>query len=404
MASYSYTLINRQGKEIKGSMEASNEKEVITNIRAEGNIPLAVLPQSIMNKDIHFHIGNPVKSKDLSVFCRTVGSILSAGIPIIDALKMQAKQLENKTLATVINQIQIAVEKGETLTNAMLEHTDIFPPIMIHMVEAGETSGSLEVALERLSIHFERETELKSRVKKAMIYPIIVAVVAIAVLIIMMLVVIPNFMGMFDSMNMELPFMTRMVIGMSNFFITKWYILLSIVFLLILSFSAFKNSPKGEMMIGRLELKLPLFGSLKIKTASARFARTLGTLLTTGIPMINSLEVAAKTMDNIIVKQVLQGAKEDVAKGLPLSIPLSRSEVFPLLVCDMTKIGEETGSMSKMLNKLADYYDEEVKYATDSLTAAMEPLIIVILALVVGVLIMSMMQPMMSMYKNIGSM
>lgn len=404
MSSFSYTVINKQGKERKGSIEAANEKEVISLLRAEGNIPISVVPQSIMNKEISLHIGSQVKSRDLSIFCRSIGSILSAGIPIIDALRMQARQLENKALAKVVGEIQMAVEKGETLTNAMLEYTEFFPAIMIHMVEAGETSGSLEIALERLSIHFERETELKSRVKKAMIYPVIVAIVAIGVLVIMMLVVIPNFMGMFESMNMELPFMTRMVMGMSNFFISKWYLILSTIFLFVFVFSIYKKSPTGELALGRLSLKLPLFGSLRIKSASARFARTLGTLLATGIPMMNSLEVAAKTMDNIIVRKVLLGAKEDVSKGLPLSQPLSRSKVFPSMVCDMTKIGEETGNMSTMLNKLADYYDEEVKYATDSLTAAMEPLIIVILALVVGVLIMAMMQPMMSMYKNLGSM
>ena len=403
MSSFNYVLINKQGKERRGTMEASEEEDVRKSLRLEGNIPLSVSAQTVMNKEINFSFIKPVKARDLSVLCRQFGSILAAGVAIISALSMMARQTRNKVLSKAISDIQVSVEKGETLTNAMAEHEKIFPPILIHMVEAGEASGNLHLVFDRMASHFDNETKIKNQVKKAMIYPIIVSFVAIAVIFIMMIIVIPNFMDMFTSMNMKLPFMTRLVMKISNFFVARWYLILLSIMLLIISFRMIKKSPNGRLFMARLGLKLPLFGSLIIKSMSSGFARTLSTLLSTGVHMIEALEITAKTLDNLVVREAVWKAKEDVEKGLPLSVPIKNSEVFPSLVCDMTKIGEDTGEMSSMLNKVADYYDEEVKFATDALTAAMEPLIIIILALVVGVLIMAMMQPMLSMYKALGS-
>lgn len=403
MNDYAYIFINRQGKRLKGSMEAANEEEVFSYLRAEGHIPVSVAPQGIMNKDIRISFGSPVKPRELSVFCRQFGSILSASIPIINALEMLARQTENKALAKAILEVKIAVEKGDTLGEAMENHKKLFPPILINMVRAGEASGNLELAFERMAVHFEREASTRSQVKKAMIYPVVIALVTVIVIFIMMLVVIPNFMEMFATMNVRMPFMTRMVIGLSNFFVARWYLLLGAILIAIVSMRFYKRTPEGQQLFGRLGLKLPLFGKLTIKSAASRYARTLSTLLSTGIPMMEALDITARTMDNVIVRQTLLGAKEDVAKGLPLSVPVTNSGIFPDMVSDMTKIGEETGNLDRMLNKLADYYDEEVKVATEALMAAMEPMIIIILALVVGVLIMAIMQPMLTMYKSLGS-
>lgn len=402
MEDYCYILINKHGKRLKGTMEAACEEDVLTALRSEGNIPISVVPQGLMNKDLSFSFGSPVKPRELSVFCRQFGSILSASVTVVNALDMLSKQTENKALSKAIREVKTAVEKGETLAGALGIQKKVFPSILVNMVEAGEASGNLEISFERMALHFEKEAAMKSQVKKAMIYPTVIAVVSIVVIFIMMLVVIPNFMGMFDSMNIRMPFMTRLVIGMSDFFVKGWYLIIGTLILLIVILKVFKNTPEGKLFFGKLGLKLPLFGKLNIKTAASRFSRTLSTLLSTGIPMMEALDITARTMDNMVVKQVLLNAKEDVAKGLPLSLPITNSGVFPPMVCDMTKIGEETGNLDRLLNKLADYYDEEVKAATDSLMAAMEPMIIVILALVVGVLIMAIMQPMLTMYKSLG--
>lgn len=403
MNSYSYLVIDKQGKEKKGTMDAANEDIVKAFLKAEGNLLISISPQNLFTKDIQINLGNPIKPRDLSVFCRQFVSILSAGVSIINALDMLSEQTENKVLSKAIKNVQTLVEKGETLADAMIAEKKIFPRLLIHMVEAGEASGDLETVFERMAEHFEKDTKLKAQVKKAMIYPMVVGCVAIIVIFVMMLVVIPNFVGIFQDMNMELPAMTRMVIGMSDFVKGKWFLILLVIAFAVFGFYLTKKSDTGKFFLGKLALKLPLFGKIITKSNSSRFARTLSTLLTAGIPMIEALDITAKTLDNVIAKQVLFTAKDDVIKGFPLSNPIRVSGVFPPMVCQMIKIGEESGNLESMLEKLADYYDEEVKIATESLTAVLEPMIIVVLALVVGVLIMAIMQPMMSMYTGLDN-
>lgn len=403
MNSYSYLVIDKQGKEKKGTMEAANEDLVRAFLKAEGNLLISISPQNMFSKDIQINLGNPIKPRDLSVFCRQFVSILSAGVSIINALDMLSEQTENKVLSKAIKNVQTSVEKGETLADAMTVEKKIFPRLLIHMVEAGEASGDLEIVFERMAEHFEKDTKLKAQVKKAMIYPMVVGCVAIIVIFVMMLVVIPNFVGIFQDMNMELPAMTRMVIGMSDFIKGKWFLILLVIAFAVFGFYLTKKSETGKFFLGKLALKLPLFGKIITKSNSSRLARTLSTLLTAGIPMIEALDITAKTLDNVIAKQVLLTAKDDVIKGFPLSNPIRMSGVFPPMVCQMIKIGEESGNLESMLEKLADYYDEEVKIATESLTAVLEPMIIVVLALVVGVLIMAIMQPMMSMYTGLDN-
>ncbi|MDF2588246.1 MAG: type secretion system family protein [Anaerocolumna sp.] len=400
MPNFTYVVIDNKGKEKKGTIEAVNEDKARANLKANGNFLISIAPQNALNKDINISFGNPIKSRDLSLFCRQFVSILSAGVPIVNALEMLMEQTENKVMSQGIKDVMASVEKGETLATAMRARGKIFPSILINMVEAGETSGNLETAFGRMAIHFEKETKLKAQVKKAMLYPAVVGSVAVGVIFIMMIFVIPNFMGMFADMDLEMPAMTQFVIDMSDFFKKYWYVLIGIIVLAVFGIKTYKKSPSGKVIFGRLGLSMPLFGALTRKSSSARFARTLSTLLASGVSMIDALEITSRTMDNEIVRDTLASAKEDVARGIPLSEPIKKSGVFPPMVCHMTKIGEETGNMESMLDKLADYYDEEVELTTQSLTAVMEPMIIIILALVVGVLIMAIMQPMLSMYNG----
>lgn len=403
MNSYSYIVINKKGKEQKGSIEAVDEEKAKFLLKAEGYLPVSLEKQSLLNKDINISIGKPVKPRDLSVFCRQFVSILTAGVSVVNALDLLAQQTENKVFSKAIKEVQTSVEKGESLADAMREQKKVFPSILTNMVKAGEASGDLGTVFERLAIHFEKETKLKLQVKKALIYPIIVGIVAVAVLVVMMLFVVPNFLAMFAEMNIDMPFMTRVIINISDFMIARWYVLVIVIASIIIGFSLYKKSTVGRETLGRLAYKVPFYGKFIAKSNSAKLTRTLSTLLAAGISVIEALDITAKTMDNVVARDALLLAKEDVSKGIPLSIPLKNAGIFPPMVYQMIKIGEESGDLESMLEKVADYYDEEVEAAAQRLTAILEPAIIIFLALVVGIIIMAIMQPMLAMYEGLDN-
>lgn len=403
MEMYSYVAIDAKGKQKKGSFESNDEAHVREYLKNEGLVAVEIKPQSAMDREINLNIGGGVKPRDLSVFCRQMNSILVAGVPVIEALTMLADQTENKNLASAVKRVQVAVQKGDTLADAMRDEPKIFPNIAAQMVEAGEASGSLEIAFERLAVQFEKDAKLKGLIKQAMIYPIVIIVVAVGVIAIMMMVVIPNFTSMFDDLGTELPAITKSVVAISDFMIARWYILLGGIVGVVFAIKFFLKTDFGSHFWAKCCLVLPLVNNLTIKSAAAKLARTLSTLLASGLPLLDAVEITAKTMSNLLVKEILLDAKTEVAKGVPLSQPLEVSGVFPPMVYQMTKIGEETGNTEAMLEKVADYFDEEVEAATKALTAVMEPLIIVILAVVVGTVVMAIMAPMMSMYSAIES-
>lgn len=399
MTVYSYVAINKQGKEKKGSFEAETIEEVKKKLRVEGNIPLQVYEQSVMNKDINISFGKPVKSRELSVFCRQFGSLLSAGVVIIQALAMLSRHTDNKYFSKAIKKIQLSVEKGETLADSMMEHKKIFTSFMIYIIKAGEASGNLDAAFVRLADHFDKETATKSKVKKAMIYPIAILVVMVAIIFVMMMFVIPNFSDMFAGMGTELPMVTRMILSMSDFFIKWWYLIIGALILTIIAIRYFSKSASGKLLFGRLALRMPIFGKLTVKSSTARFARTISTLISTGVPMMEALDITSRTIDNTIIKQALLSVKADVSKGSSLSAPIASLNVFPDMVSDMIAIGEETGDLDGMLSELADYYDEEVKVATEAMLEIMQPLIIIVMAAIVGVFVVAMMSPILKMYQ-----
>lgn len=403
MESFAYLAIDAAGKEVKGSMEADNEDKVGIALKGDGLTPIQISKQNALNKDINLDIGGKPKARDYSVFCRQFVSMTQAGVTIIDALNMLSEQTQNKKLASAIKNTQISVEKGETLSNSMKEQGELFPPLLINMVEAGEASGSLDIAFERMATQFEKDAKLQATVKKAMIYPIIVCIVAIGVVIVMLTFVIPNYAEMFADMDMTLPTITLAVMAASDFVVNKWYILIAVVLIIFFSFRAFKKTPKGRWFLDSIALKSKLFGPLRIKSASARFARTLSTMLAAGISLVDAVEITANTMDNVVIKDALMNAREDIIQGVPLSMPLQKSGKFPPMVYHMVRIGEESGDVEGLLTKLAGYYEEEVEMATESMMAVMEPLIILLLAGIVGVLIGAVMAPMLKMYQGMDN-
>lgn len=405
MIDYIYTAVGKDGKKIKGTISATNESRARILLKEQGIVPTKIAKQTVLNKDIEINIGGSVKPRDLSVFCRQFQSILKAGVTIVEALEMLAGQTENKSFAKAIRETKVSVQKGSTLAEAMQEHPKIYPPILINMVEAGEVSGSLEVALERMGTQFEKSAKLKGLVKKAMIYPIMILVVAFVVVIAMSILVVPKFADIFKDIGTEMPAMTAAIMAFSDFIIHKWYILLLIIAVLAFFISLFVKSENGKAILGRISIKLPIFGKLIVKSTAASFARTISTLVSAGVPISDALEITARSMNNVLFKDALREAKRQVEQGSNLSYPLEACGLFPPMISQMIRIGEETGNVDGMLTKAADYFEEEVEIATGSLTSLIEPLIIVVLGVIVGYLVLALYMPMMSMYggmENLG--
>lgn len=404
METFSYTAVGADGKEKKGSIVAETREDAARSLKDQGLLPMSIGKQSALDKDINFSFGKKkgVKVRDLSVFCRQFSSIIKAGVNVINALSMMSEQTENKKLKAAIRNVQSNVEKGETLSSAMRSEGDIFPSLLVSMVAAGEASGSLETAIERMAIQFEKDAKISGMVKKAMIYPIILIVVMIGVVIAMMMFVIPNFMDMFEGLDAEMPFMTVMVINMSNFILDKWWLLILIVAGIVFAYKSYYKTDAGRHMIDRIKIKIPVFGVLAVKTACARFSRIMSTLLSAGMPMISAIEIAAGTMDNVLFKDALQKVRSGVALGMGFSQQIGVTRLFPAMLVHMVGIGEETGNIEDMLTNVANYYDEEVELATQSVTALMEPMIIIVMAVVVGALVLAIYQPMITLYSTLG--
>lgn len=403
MAEYVYTAVSKDGRKTKGTIEAPNLERARAMVKNQGLTPTKVSEATMFNKEINISLGSPVKPRDLSVFCRQFESILNAGVPIVQALEMLAGQTENKVFAKAISDVQTDVKKGSSLSEAMRSRPKVFPELLVNMVEAGEASGNLENAMNRMSVQFEKSAKLTALIKKAMIYPIVILIVAFGVLILMSIVVIPQFAKMFATMGSELPLITRVVMAFSDFLIHRWYILIVAVGAVVFGFTSFGKTETGKVVYGTMAIKAPIFGKLVVKSNSASFARTLSTLVCAGISISDSLEIASRSIKNILFRRVLADARREVEQGVPLSTPLRRSGMFPLMIPQMIGIGEETGNIDGMLTKAADYYEDEVEIATASLTTMMEPLIIVVLGVIVAVLVLAMYMPMISMYKGLDN-
>lgn len=398
MATWGYVAVDKSGKEVKGSRDADSREQATRDLKNQGLIVLELNEQSMLTKDISIDFGGKPTPRDLAVFCRQFASITRAGVTIIQTLNMLAEQTENVKLQKALYAVRADVEKGESFADSLAQHDNVFPELLIQMARAGEASGSLETAMERMAIQFEKSAKTQALVKKAMIYPIVVACVAVAVVIVMLVFVIPRYMDMFEELGTELPGITKAVVAMSNFIQNYWYIIVPIIIAAVFAIRTFAKTNSGKHLFGKLALKIPAIKNLVVKSASSQMARTLSTLLTAGVPLVEAVDIVADTMGNIWFKEALKAAVEQIMIGVPMSQPLQSCGLFPPMVYHMVRIGEEAGSTEDMLNKLADYYEEEVEMAVQSLMAAMEPMIIIVLACIVGVLIGAVMAPMVTMY------
>ena len=404
MAKYKYQITDKFGKEKKGVLDAVNIDAATAKLKGDGSIVLSIKEStSISDSKFNVTIGNPVKKKDITVFCRQFHSILVAGVTVIDGLQMVQEQTQNKYLRTALFNVMVAVQKGDTLADAMAAEGKVFPELLIHMVKAGEATGNLEVAFERVCKQFDKDLKLTSMVRSAMIYPIVVLVVAIAVIIILMTTVIPNFAGSFKEMNMELPWLTKAVMAMSDFITENIVFVLGGLILIVVLILWFKKTETGKKINSKMILKLPLVKDFSIKSNSSKFAMTMATLITSGVPIVEALDIVADVIPNRVIRQSVYDAKDEVMQGVPLSEPLEMGGIFPPMVYHMTKIGEETGTTEQMLDKVAQYYEDETEEVTKNLTTAMEPMIIIVLAVLVGGIIGAVMMPMLDIYQNAGN-
>ncbi len=403
MPGFSYIAVDRNGKEKKGSIQADTREKALEALKSGGLIPVSVREQGVLNKDLDFSIGKKVKPRDLSVFCRQFVSIMQAGVPMKEALQMMEEQTENKWLKRSIGEVLTSVEKGNTLADSMRAESKTFPPMLVNMVEAGESAGNLDTAFARMATHFEKEAKLKATIRKATIYPIILVIAAMGVVAVMLLYVIPIFIDMFADLDIEMPAITMLVMNTSKWATAHWYVILAFIILVVAAYKLIYHTEKGRLAIDRFKMRMPLFGKLTVKTACAEFTRTMSTLLTAGISTVDCLETASKVVRNVHYTNALLDVRQAVMKGIPMSEPLEAAEIFPPMVYHMTGIGEETGNLETMLEKLADYYDEEVEMTTQSVLAAMEPLIIVFMALVVGTLVIAVISPIATMYNGLDN-
>ena len=403
MAQYAYRVMTPAGKEKKGHIEAKSRDAAMSVLKADKNVIISCQEASGLKKQLGGGGAKKIKPRDLSVFCHQFESINGAGVSVVDSFMMLGDQTENPSLAAAIKATHHDISKGDPLAVAMRRRSGVFPEMLCNMVEAGEASGSLDKSFSRMAVQFEKDAALQSAVKKAITYPIILIIVLVAVIFILMTFVIPQFMGMFADLGTEMPAITMNLIHVSNFFVNWWWLLLIIIISLVVGIKMFSKTDYGREVTSAMALKIPVLGGVKTKSACARLGRTLCTLLAAGVPMVDAIEITGKSMENLYYKRAMREAKEQVMRGVPLSKPLKSCGLFPSMVIHMVSIGEETGNIETMLENVATYYEEDVQLATEQMMTILEPLIIVVMAVVVGYIVIAILSPMFTLYDSLSS-
>jgi len=402
MPVFTYRGVNRAGTTVTGERTATSKAELQNLLRRE---QINVSKLSEKGKEFAFPtFGGGVKSKELAIFTRQFSVMIDAGLPLVQCLEILAGQQENKTFQKILTGVRGSVEGGATLSSSMKQYEKVFDPLYHNMVEAGETGGILDTILQRLSSYIEKNVKLKRAVKSAMIYPVSVLGIAAGVIALLLWKVVPIFVTLFAGLGADLPLPTRIVIGLSNFVGSIWglFILIFVIGAGV-GLNLWYKTPQGRLAIDATILKLPVLGMLMRKIAVARFTRTLGTLISSGVPILEGLDITARTSGNAIVERAINKTRKAVEAGRSLVDPLKETEVFPGMVTQMIAVGEQTGAMDAMLQKIADFYEEEVDAAVKDLLTALEPVMIVFLGLVVGGIVISMYLPLFSLIGKLAT-
>ena len=400
MPVYHYKVLNAQGVSQEGTETAGSNGEMIFRLRQRQLYPISV--QEVIEKDIKdLDIFGRIGIKQIAVFNRQFATMLNAGVTIVNCLDILRQQTTHKKMRAVVSDLYEDVQKGLTLSEAMSKHSEAFPHLMISMIEAGEASGSLDIVLVRTAVHYEKEAKINNRIKSAMVYPIVLSIAVVAVVIFLLTFVMPTFTSLFKSSGVELAAPTRLLLRMSDSLRNFWYIYLMVVAGVVLAVRRYANTKEGRYNIDKYKLRLPVFKGLTQKVISARFTRTMATLLASGISLLEAMENVAGAVGNTVVQQSILSAREDVRKGIALSVPIKKMGHFPPMVDSMIKIGEEAGTLDDILDKTANIYDEEVEAETQRLLSLMEPVLIVVMAVIVGFIVIAMLLPIFDLAKTV---
>jgi type IV pilus assembly protein PilC len=395
---------NKTGKVVEGSLEAENAQLVVSKLRSMGYTPLEIQQKGGANLGRELKLpflSDRIKLKDVSVFSRQFATMINSGLSLLRSLYILSEQTESKPLADVVTQVRMDVERGSSLSAALAKHPKAFNRLYVSMVRAGEVGGALDSVLMRLAETIEKQVELRRKVKSAMTYPMVVGILVLLIVTGMLLFVIPMFQNIYKELGGKLPAPTQMLINISNICRTYWYLIFGVEIGAVIAFKKWINSEEGRKKWDAIKLKVPVFGKLVSKTALARFSRTLSALVRSGVPILESLDIVAETSGNHVVSVAVRDTQQAVKRGEPLSRKLEDHDVFPPMVVQMMAVGEETGALDEMLDKIADFYDQEVEATVDALTSLIEPLLIVVMGVCVGGMIISLYLPMFNIIKLI---
>jgi type IV pilus assembly protein PilC len=404
MATFAYVGRSKSGTVKKGELVAKSRDEAVEQLRRQ-QVVVTSLEEKAAKQGISFQLGSGVGEKDLVVFTRQFGTMINAGLPLIQCLEILSTQSESAALRTAVGEIKAQVEGGATFSDSLRKHSKIFDDLYVNMVHAGEVGGLLDTIMARLSKHIEKAMKLKGQIKSAMVYPAAILGIAGIVITVLMIWVIPVFEKMFKEMSggkMGLPAPTQLVIDMSNFAQSYWFIILGLIIGVVVGIKKYYATQQGRLAIDKLLLKTPIFGELIRKASVAKFTRTLGTLLSSGVPLLEALTICAKTAGNKVVEGALLDAKVSISGGKTISDPLAKSGTFPKMVTHMIAVGESTGALDSMLGKIADFYEDEADEAVTNLTTLLEPMMMVFLGITVGFIVVAMYLPIFTMAGAIG--
>jgi type IV pilus assembly protein PilC len=379
------------GEVITGEMSAGSRAELVSSLRKK-KVLLTSAKEKAKSRGLG--LGGGVSTKDLAVFTRQFATMINSGLPLVQCLDILSKQAEKDNFRRIIANTMRDVESGSTLADALGRNPVVFGDLYVNMVEAGEAGGVLDVILGRLATYLEKMNNLKRKVKSAMAYPAVVFVVTIAATTFMLVFIIPTFAQLYSDFGGELPGPTRFVLGLSHFVTSKWWLMLAVVFGLAFGLKKYHDTKEGKKNIDRFLLKIPVLGTVLLKSSIARFTRTLGTLVSSGVPILEGLEITGKAAGNAVVKEAVMRTRSSISSGQTIAGPLRESEIFPPMVVQMIAVGEETGALDEMLSKIADFYDDEVDSAVDTMTSVIEPVMIVLMGGIVGGMLISMYLPM----------
>ena len=403
---FTYKAITKEGKAVTGQYDANEKQQVVAYLKAQHMTPVSVLvgTTSELKEKLKFLDRGP-KAKDMNMFCEQFCSLLRAGVTIIDALRMLADQTKNKCLQQGINVTITAINEGEPLGRAMSRSPKAFDATLVSLVTAGEASGSLDTSLERMANQYKKDAEIAAAIKKAITYPIIVLVVSVAVVIFMLVYVVPKFMEMFNDIGIEMPKITLAVVAASEWMQKYWYIALLIIIAIVVALVLFKRSPTGKKFFSKMALLIPGINNFVIKSSASKIARTMSTLLSAGMSIVEALQILESTLGNYYYKEAIRDVRKDVLTGRSMYYKMSEEKyhhLFPPMLVHMIAVGEDTGDTTGMLIRTADYYDLEVETATQTMMSMMQPAIIILLAGVVGILLAAVLSPMVSLYSQLG--